>query len=191
MEKIKNIVSNLLEKINDLIKNVLGNNGTKMLLEENYYVYKMVNRQIVNGYNEGKEIHVGEIGEAIFKVAGLELPIGSFKIEGKNIEVNEEVIISEDGEMYMRGKPICNNSQIKADIARQIKQNGDITQPIRVDESGNLIRTNPEVYRNESYDEEARKRTEKVSEYYRNKEMERGQENIREEENQQEEEVYR
>lgn len=56
MEKIKNMVSNLLEKINDLIKNVLGNNGTKMLLEENYYVYKMVNRQIVNSYNEGKEI---------------------------------------------------------------------------------------------------------------------------------------
>ena len=40
MEKIKNMVSNLLEKINDLIKNVLGNNETKMLLEENYYVIK-------------------------------------------------------------------------------------------------------------------------------------------------------
>lgn len=77
----------------------------------------MANRQIVrHRYGEGKETNLDEIGEATFKVAGLELPIGSFKIEGNNIEINEEVIINQDGEMYIVGKSICNNPQIKEDI---------------------------------------------------------------------------
>lgn len=166
MEKIKEIFKKLLEKVNSMIN---GIKDVKMLEKENYYIYKILKPNMVNEVEIGKNIeYVGEISEGTFCIGGLELPIGSFEIKGNDIDVNEQVTITPDGQMYMRGKPICNNEKIQEEIARQIKQNGRPTQ-VKVDENGDIIKTDAEEYRSEMYDDDARKRTEQVSKNWEEK----------------------
>lgn len=178
MEKIKEVLKNILTKIAQAIKNIGQNQNKKMLEQQNYYDIRTEKSNIVDNNSLGEEIYIGPTDGIVFGIGGLELPIDSFEIEGNNININEEVTFTEDGRMLMRGKDICKNQQMREEIARQIKQNGTVTS-FRTDSHGNVIKTDAEKYRDEMYDDEARKKTEEVSKEWREN-SERTRENEKE-----------
>lgn len=96
-------------------------------------------------------------------------------MDGNKINVKERVTITPDGKMYMRGQEICTNESIQEEIARQIKQNGKPSE-VTVDGKGNVVKTESEKYRNDMYDDEARKKTEEVSANWEEKQEEKIQE---------------
>lgn len=165
MGKIKELLKKILYNIGKIINNNEGKiKETKMLEKANRYTWKAQNYKMV----EEQEMIRGEdvVNEATFAIGGLELPIDSFEIQRKNgeifIDIKEEVTISPDGKMYIKGKQICKNEKIQEEIARQIKQNGKPSQVV-MDSNGEIVKNDSEKYRNEMYDDDARKRTEEVS----------------------------
>ncbi len=181
MEKIKEIIKGFLEKIGNLIKNKENSNETKMLEKANRYTWKMENYKLVEEQEEVPQEYA--IKEASLMVGGLELPIGSFEIQRKNgdvfIDVKDQVTITEDGKMYIKGKQICKDEEIQGEMARQIKQNGKPGQVV-VNSSGEIVKTDSEKYRNEMYDDDARKRTEEVSNKWNEEQKQTQRENQKE-----------
>lgn len=171
METIKEILKSVWETVQNALK-ALSKEQTKRLAEENYYTYRPENYKIVPETEIGESEYLGEIETGTFQIAGLSLPIGSFEIKGNTISVKEKVTITPDGKMYMRGKEICTNEKMQTEIARQIKQNGKPSGVV-VDGNGDIVKTESEKYRNEMYDDEARKKTEEVSANWKEKQEER------------------
>lgn len=173
MEKIKELLKKLLEKIGDIIKNNEKGNEIKMLEKANRYTWKAQNYKMV-GEQELTEEHI--VKEATLAIGGLELPIGSFEIQSNNgemfVDIKEEVTISPDGKMYINGKQICKDEKIQEEIARQIKQNGKPSQVV-MDNNGEIIKTSSEQYRNEMYDHNARERTEEISKKWEERQTQR------------------
>lgn len=191
MEKIKELLKKLLDNIRKIINNNDGKiKETKMLEKANRYTWKAQNYKMV----EEQEMIQGEyvVNEATFAIGGLELPIGSFEIQRKNgeifVDIKEEVTISPDGKMYIKGKQICKNEKIQEEIARQIKQNGKPSQVV-MDSDGEIVKNDSEKYRNEMYDDDARKRTEEVSNKW-NENNQQEKQNERDNEKQDENEQY-
>lgn len=180
MEKIKELLKKLLEKIGNIINNKEKGNETKMLEKANRYTWKAENYTVVEEQKMEEESYV--VNEATLAIGGLELPIGSFEIQRKDgevfVDIKEEVTILPEGKMYINGKQICKNEKIQEEIARQIKQNGKPSQVV-MDSDGEIVKTDSEKYRNEMYDDEARKRTEEVSNNWE-KNREQTKENERE-----------
>lgn len=175
METIKELFKEVWEKIQNLVKTLTNNQTTKALPTGDRYTYKAENYEIVSQLEETTSQYLGEIESGIFEVGGLKLPIGSFEMEDNNINVKEKVTITPDGKMYMRGQEICTNESIQEEIARQIKQNGKPSE-VTVDGKGNVVKTESEKYRNEMYDDEARKKTEEVSANWEEKQEEKTKE---------------
>lgn len=177
MDKIKELLKKLLENIASIIKNNQKGNETKMLEKASRYTWKAQNYKMV-GQQEVDEEHI--VKEATLSIGGLELPIGSFEIQSNNgemfVDIKEEVTISPDGKMYINGKQICKDAKIQEEIARQIKQNGKPSQVV-MDSNGEIIKTDSEKYRNEMYDDDARKRTEEVSNKWNEEERQTQKEN--------------
>lgn len=162
METIKELFKEAWEKVQNLIKSLTNNQTRKALPEADRYTYKTEDYDIVPQMQEENAQYLGEIESGVFEIGGLKLPIGSFEMDGNNINIKEKVTITPDGKMYMRGQEICTNESIQEEIARQIKQNGKPSE-VTVDGRGNIVKTEAEKYRNEMYDDEARKKTEEVS----------------------------
>ncbi len=175
METIKEIFKQAWEKVQDLIKALTNNQPKKALPKGDRYTYKTENYEIVPQIEESATQYLGEIQNGTFEVGGLKLPIGSFEMDGNKINVKERVTITPDGKMYMRGQEICTNESIQEEIARQIKQNGKPSE-VTVDGKGNVVKTESEKYRNDMYDDEARKKTEEVSANWEEKQEEKIQE---------------
>lgn len=192
MEKIKELLKKLLEKIGNIINNKEKGNETKMLEKANRYTWKAQKYRMVEEQEMIQEEYA--VKDATLAIGGLELPIGSFDIQRKNgevfVDIKEEVTISPDGKMYIKGKQICKNEKIQEEIARQIKQNGKPSQVV-MDSSGEIVKTDSEKYRNEMYDDDARKRTEQVSnKWNENREQEKenerdNEDNAKQDENEQ------
>ena len=190
MGKIKELLKKILEKIGNIINNKEKSNETKMLEKANRYTWKAQNYKMVQEQEILQQEY--EVNEATLAIGGLELPIGSFEIQRKNgeifVDIKEEVTISPDGKMYIKGKQICKNEKIQEEIARQIKQNGKPSQVV-MDSDGEIVKNDSEKYRNEMYDDDARKRTEEVSnKWNENKQQEK--QNERDNEKQDENEQY-
>lgn len=187
MEKLNELFKKVLEKLKTVMQVLSGKDKMKTLESENYYIFKIlsseVNDEIEMQNNMMQDsIYLGKVQSAVFEVGGLQLPIGSFEINGNNIDIKEQVKITPEGKMYMRGKEICYNENIQKEVSRQIQQNGKPTQ-VRINGNGEIIKTDSEKYRNEMYDDAARKRTEKVAEDWKEKQEEREQEHSKEVEN--------
>lgn len=184
MEKIQQLIQNIIEKIKRLIETITNNsNDMKQLQDGNYHIYQGENQRILENNEIVREIHLDDNVKAIFtNIPGMELPIGAFEIEGNNVILKEPMTIGEDGKLYMRGIRVYPNDELNDEIIRQYKQNGRFR--VCIDRStGEIIKTDSEKYREEMYDEEARKKTEKVSKEWReNKEQTRDAEREKNEE---------
>ncbi len=182
MEKLNELFKKALEKLKTIMQALSGKDKVKALESENYYTFKMLSSKVSDKIEMQDVIYMGKVQSATFKIGGLKLPMDSFEINGNEINVKEHVTITPEGKMYMRGQEICDNENIQQEIARQIKQNGKATQ-VRVNENGEIIKTESEEYRSEMYDDDARKRTEKVAKDWKEKQEEKEQEHSKEEEN--------
>lgn len=162
MEKIQQLIQNIIEKIKRLIETITNNsNDMKQLQDGNYHIYQGENQRILENNEIVREIHLDDNVKAIFtNIPGMELPIGAFEIEGNNVILKEPMTIGEDGKLYMRGIRVYPNDELNDEIIRQYKQNGRFR--VCIDRStGEIIKTDSEKYREEMYDEEARKKQRK------------------------------
>lgn len=161
MEALKKIA----EKINLLIQRLMGKEKTAGMMRsgsaKEIYMLSIPKANRAMNLNQ----YAGEINEAIYKVGGMELPVGSFSMEGNHITIEDPVEITPEGEMFMNGKPMKISPQLQEEIAFQIQKNG---KPgiINLNNHGEVMKNRAQEYRDSTYDPVARERTEKISERY-------------------------
>ena len=187
MEKIQQVLQSILEKIRNAITKIVNqNNSTKQLGNGNYHIYNENGRIIIQNDNEDIPINLGTPTNGIINIAGVELSIDAIEIKENQININESLTLGEDGKLYLRGKRICND-EVNDEMIRQARQNNGKFS-VHVDSNtGKVIMTDPEKYRSEMYDDEARKKTEQVSKKWREN-SERTRENEKENNNKNNEE---
>ena len=153
------------KKINQIIQRILGKQEMGEMTPKGQkasYILKIANGKTALNPRQ----YVGEINSAIYKVGGMELPVGSFSMEGNTITVEEPVQITSEGEMFISGKPMTISKDLQEEIAFQIQKNGKLGK-IEMDQHGRVQKNRAQEYRDAIYDPESRERTEAVSEEYR------------------------